>query len=90
MTFGVGRTSFGKENGDHIAKTGRGGYLLLLLTPLVNVSQEVQDEYWNWVQEKILDPIKKQYPDLYSWIIEEQRELIAKIADTDITEREAT
>ena len=82
--------SFGKENGDHIAKTGRGGYLLLLLTPLVNVPREVQDEYWNWVQEKILAPIKKQYPDLYSWIIEEQRELIAKIADTDITEREAT
>ena len=82
--------SFGKESGDNIAKTGRGGYLLLLLTPPVNVPREVQDEYWNWVQEKILDPIKEQYPDLYSWIIEEQRELIAKIADTDITEREAT
>lgn len=81
---------FGKENGDHIAKTGRGGYLLLLLTPLVNVPREVQDEYWNWVEEKILDPVKKQYPDLYSWITEEQRELIVKIADTDITEREAT
>ena len=78
--------SFGKENGDNIAKTGRGGYLLLLLTPPVNVSLEVQDEYWSWVQEKILDPIKEQYPDLYSWIIEEQRKLIAKITDTDITE----
>ena len=82
--------SFGKENGDNIAKTGRGGYLLLLLTPPANVSREVQDEYWNWVQEKILDPIKEQYSDLYSWIIEEQRKLVAKIINMDITEGEAT
>ena len=80
--------SFGKENGDDIAKTGRGGYLLLLLTPLVNVSQEVQDEYWNWVQEKILEPIKEEDSDLYSWIVEEQRRLIARVVDMNITEEE--
>ena len=80
--------SLGKENGDNIVKTGRGGYLLLLLTPLVNVSQEVQDKYWNWVQEKILEPIKEEDSDLYSWIVEEQRGLIAKVVDMNITEEE--
>ncbi len=76
--------SFGKENGDNIAKTGRGGYILLLLTPPVDVSREVQDEYWGWVEERILAPIKEQYPDLYSWIVEEQRRLIASAANMDM------
>ena len=80
--------SLGEENGDNIVKTGHGGYLLLLLTPLVNVSQEVQDEYWNWVQEKILEPIKEEDSDLYSWIVEEQRRLIARVVDMNITEEE--
>lgn len=80
--------SFGEENGDNIAKTGRSGYLLLLLTPPVNVSQKVQDEYWNWVQEKILEPIKEEDSDLYSWIVEEQRRLIERVVDMNITEEE--
>ena len=80
--------SFGKEKGDNIAKTGRGGYLLLLLTPPVDVAREVQDEYWSWVQERILDPIKEEDSDLYSWIVEQQRRFIASAADMDITEEE--
>ena len=82
--------SFGKEISDNIAKTGRSGYLLLLLTPPADVSQEVRDEYWSWLQERILDPIKEQDPDLYSWIIEMQRDRIAEIANTNTTEREET
>ena len=80
--------SFGKEKGDNIAKTGRGGYLPLLLTPPVDVAREVQDEYWSWVQERILDPIKEEDSDLYSWIVEQQRRIIASAADMDITEEE--
>ena len=82
--------SFGKEISDNTAKTGRSGHLLLLFTPPGDVPREVRDEYWNWVQERILAPIKKQDPDLYSWIIEMERELIEEIANTDITEREET
>ena len=82
--------SFGKEISDNIAKTGRSGYLLLLFTPPGDVPREVRDEYWSWVQERILVPIKEQDPDLYSWIIEMERELITEIANTDITKREET
>ena len=76
--------SFGKENGDSLVKTERGAYILLLLTPLVDVSQEVQDEYWSWIEERILAPIKEQYPDLYSWFVDWQRRMIVEIADMDI------
>ena len=76
---------FGKESGDDIVKTRRGAYILLLITSLVDVSREVQDEYWDWVEERILSPIKEQYPDLYSWIVEWQQKHISKMADMDIT-----
>ena len=79
--------SFGKEDGDSMVKTGRGAYILLLLTPLVDVSREVQDEYWGWVEERILAPIKEQYPDLYSWFVDWQRRWIVEMADMDITQK---
>lgn len=81
---------FDKESGDNIVKTGRGAYILLVLTPPDDVPQQVKYEYWSWVEEMVLTPIKEQYPDLYSWIVEEQRGLIARAADMDITDEEAT
>ena len=78
--------SFGKEIGDNIVKTERGAFLQLMLTPPVNVPREIQDKYWGWVEERVLVPIKEKYPDLYSWIVEGQRKLVAKIINMDITE----
>ena len=77
--------SFGKEDGDDIVKTGRGEYILLLITSLVDVSRETQDEYWDWVEERILSPIKEQCPDLYSRIVEWEQKYISKIVEMDTT-----
>ena len=82
--------SFGKEHGDNIIKTGRGAYILLILIPPDEVPQQVKDEYWNWVEETVLTPIKEQYPDLYSWIVEDRLKWIAKVSDMDITEEKET
>ena len=82
--------SFGKEIGDNIVKTERGAFIQLILIPPVNVPQEIQDEYWDWIEERVLVPIKEKYPDLYSWIVERQRKLVAEITNMDITEGEDT
>ena len=82
--------SFGKEHGNNIINTGRGAYILLILIPPDDVPQQVKDEYWNWVEETVLTPIKEQYPDLYSWIVEDRRKWIAKVSDMDTTEEEDT
>ena len=82
--------SFGKEIGDNIVKTERGAFLQLMLRPPVNVPREIQDKYWSWIEERVLVPIKGQYPDLYSWIVEKQRKLVVKIINMDITEGETT
>ena len=81
---------FGKEIGDNIVKTERGAFLQLMLTPPINVPREIQDKYWGWIEERVLVPIKEQYPDLYSWIVEGQRKLVAKIINMDIAEGKAT
>lgn len=77
--------SFGKEDGDDIVRTRRGEYILLLITSLVDVSREAQDEYWDWVEERILSPIKEQCPDLYSRIVEWEQKYISKIVEMDTT-----
>ncbi|MFV2044662.1 MAG: HNH endonuclease [Anaerolineales bacterium] len=78
--------SLGAENGDIIVKTGRGAHILMLLIPLAEAPQDVKDAYWSWAEDRILAPIKEQYPDLYSWIVDWERRQIAKMADMDLTE----
>ena len=76
-----------KEIGYNMVKTGRSAHILWVLIVLpVEESQKVRDEYWNWVEGRVLDPIKEQYPDLYSWIVEWYRREIAKMADMDLIE----
>ncbi len=78
------------ENGDNIVKTGRGAHILMLLMPPSDAPQDVKDAYWSWVEDRVLAPIKEQYPDLYAWIAEWQRRQISEMADMELTEGETT
>ena len=73
--------TLGKEIGDNVVRTGRGAYIPMLLTPPVDVPRRVRDEYWSWVEERILAPIKEQYPNLYLDLIECYRRRIVDVAD---------
>ena len=77
---------FGKEIGDNMVKTGCGAYIPLLLMPPVDVPRQVKDEYWSWAEERILAPIKEQYPKLYLDLVECYRRRIADVADMDMIE----
>ena len=61
----------------------------MLLSPPADVSPELKDDYWIWIEERVLAPIKEQEPDLYSWMLARTREQIAEIADMDLTEEGA-
>jgi hypothetical protein len=78
--------SLGGENGDNIVKTGRGAYILMVVIPTADALRDVKDEYWSCIEDRVLAPIKEQYPDLYSWIVDWQRRQIAEMADMDLTE----
>lgn len=82
--------SLGAETGDNVVRLGRGAHILMLLTPPVNVAEEVKEAYWGWVEDRILAPIQEQFPVLYAWIVDRQREQIAEMAEVELSEEAAT
>jgi hypothetical protein len=76
---------FGAEVGDNIVKTVRGAYIRLLLTPPFDAPPDVKEAYWEWVEDRVLTPIKDRSPDLYAWMIEQERTQISNMAEMDIT-----
>jgi len=77
---------FAPENADNIIRTGRGGHMLLLLTPLVEVKPAIVNAYWAWAEESILAPVKEQFPELYEWLVKWQREQVYRLAETDVSQ----
>ena len=71
--------SFGKEDGDNIVKAGHAANILSMLAPPIEESREVTDEYWKWVEEKVLAPLKEQNPALYLDLVERYRKRIADV-----------
>jgi len=62
----------------------------MMLAPLPETPQDVNDEYWSWIEVRVLTPIKEQYPDLFALILDWHKRKIAGIADTDLEEGKAT
>ena len=72
--------------GDEIVKTGRGEDILEILSFPPEAPQNTKDAYWNWAENRILAPIKEQYPDLYALIVDSQKRLIANLTDLKLTD----
>ena len=73
-------------NSDEINIATVGTPIRLMFKPPVETTQEIKDEYWNWLEQSVLVPIKEQTPDLYSWIVESQKLDITELANIDISE----
>ena len=82
--------SFQPEKGDNMLGIGRVAHIRMLLTPPSHAAPEARDAYWHWAEERILAPLKEEFPDLYSQIVEGQKADIAEMAEMELTEREAT
>lgn len=76
---------FGLEGGDFLINTGRRAAILVILRPPLDLPETVKDEYWNWVEDRILFPIREQYPNLYSSIVDWYRNEIAELVNRHIT-----
>lgn len=74
------------ENTEEFVSVGRGTHILMLVMPPQDVSEEVQREYWSWVEERVLEPIKEQFPDLYTWMIAWQKKEFSKLIDMNLSE----
>ena len=77
------------ENREEILKSGRTRMIFKLISPLPeDVSPDIQESYWRWVEEFVLIPVKEFEPDLYTQIINLIRRQISEFASSDITEWE--
>ena len=77
--------SYGTESGADIVNIGRSAHIMVLLTPPIKEPQQVKKEYWDWVEDRVLKPIKEQYSDLYLELVEWHRRWIAESVDIDLT-----
>ena len=78
--------SLGPDNEDNLVKSGRGMPILMLLILPFDAPQKVRDAYWDWVEDRVLLPLKEQYPDLYARIVDQYERRISEIADFELEE----
>ncbi|WP_205510241.1 HTH domain-containing protein [Paenibacillus elgii] len=76
--------SLGSENGDSILNSGRGVFILTLLTLPSDIQSDVKEAYWKWIEGRVLAPVKEQYPKIYDSIVEWQESQISEMADTEL------
>ena len=81
--------SFGPENGDKIVRTGRGMQVSSLFMLPPGAPEEVKNAYWSWLEDRIVAPIKEEYPDLYAVIVEWKRREVADLSEMDLSKRQA-
>jgi hypothetical protein len=80
---------FGDEVGINIINYGRQDYIMLLLVAPNDISSEIREEYWNWIEERVLIPIQVEAPDLYLLIVDRFRKMITDLIDSKISASEA-
>jgi len=78
----------GSDAGDEVLTTGRGNYILALMVPHLEASPEVQEAYWDWLEDRLLAPTKEHFPGLFTWLIEQQRQMVVSVADKDLGQGE--
>ena len=80
-----------RRAGDHLVTEGRRSIISLLLAGPTDPAHAARDAYWNWIEQRILAPIKEQFPVLYSSIVvEESRRRVNGVAEGRFDEEALT
>lgn len=69
---------------DQIGNTGRLNHVMLIVALPPELTENIRSEYWAWLDEKIVIPIKEQYPDLYLLLLESQKAYIDHVVNSDL------
>jgi hypothetical protein len=65
----------GNERG--FAFYAQAAQVLQAMTPPTDVSSEVRDSYFEWIDDAIVIEMKETQPEVFAWLVERSRELIA-------------
>lgn len=72
-----------KDSMNPIEYETQGVGMLMIST---RVSLEVLEDYWAWIEDRILSRIKEQRPDLYSRVLEQYKENIPRLVEMELAE----
>lgn len=73
------------EAADGLVSTGRGAFILLLFVPPFDVSEEAKKHYWGWLDESLLHDIEQQFPQLYEWIVDNQKHQVSSLVEKNLS-----
>jgi len=62
-----------------------GHQIMLLLNAASIASAESKQKYFEWIDERVLAPISEEDPDLYLWIVERAKEVIAHVVEVNVS-----
>jgi hypothetical protein len=74
------------DSAEYVIQRRPAAFVELLFSPPKTASQTVLDAYWEWIEERFLDPIQEQFPEQYNQIVNSYRRLISELADRQHTE----
>lgn len=60
----------------------QGPYIASLITPPEAISDEVRTDFWNWIEQAVVSPLRDDYPKLYSWLIDQSHRHIEAAVDS--------
>ncbi len=66
---------------DQAMEANRAQQLVQLLLPHPETLPEVKQQYWEWIEARLLKPIQDTEPPLYSWLVEAFRHIVSGVAD---------
>ena len=82
--------SLGPEVGENVVKLGYGSQILMLLSLPFDTPKNIKNAYFDWVEKSILSPIKHESPELFAWIVDYHKTLIAEMVDMKLTQENLT
>ena len=68
------------------SSTAKMDFLLRLLVPPSELAEKSRDEYWQWVDERFLEPLQLQMPEVYEEIVEVYRNAVQQSLRSNIEE----
>lgn len=75
------------DSAEYVTQRGPAAFVEFLLSPPTDAGQTVLEAYWEWLEERFLEPIHEQFPEQYNQIVESHRRFISEMADRHHSEK---
>ena len=77
------------EEAGPATEANRAQQLVQLLLPHPETPPEVKEQYWEWVETRLLKPIQETEPRLYSWLVGAFRQIVLSVSDNALADTES-